>query len=129
MGDGIPVLGKKLRCVSQVVKVTREVLPPRLRQQPIFASTLRHATAADSRQRRLPPFAKNRRRAGRPLCSAMPERSTTGSLRWGRRDTQEVCRRRADCARPFASALLSRGTCEMENLSDRANFWQVQCSE
>ncbi len=38
-------------------------------------------------------------------------------------------RRSADCASPFASALLSRGTCEIENVSDRASFRQVQCNE
>jgi len=38
-------------------------------------------------------------------------------------------RRRADWAKPFASALFSRGTCEMENFRERANFWQVQCRE
>src|ERR1035437_3394215 len=40
-----------------------------------------------------------------------------------------VRRRSADCASPFASALLSRGTCEMENFSERASFRQVQCKE
>jgi hypothetical protein len=40
-----------------------------------------------------------------------------------------VFRRNADCAKPLASALFSRGTCEMENASDRANFRQVQCRE
>ena len=38
-------------------------------------------------------------------------------------------RRSADCASPFASALFSRGTWEMENFSARASLRQVQCSE
>lgn len=38
-------------------------------------------------------------------------------------------RRSAACANPFASALLSRGTCEMENFSARASLRQVQCKE
>lgn len=38
-------------------------------------------------------------------------------------------RRSADWASRFASALLSRGTCEMENFSARASFRQVQCKE
>src|SRR6266566_3183116 len=38
-------------------------------------------------------------------------------------------RRNADCASPLASALSSRGTCEMENFSERASLRQVQCKE
>jgi len=45
------------------------------------------------------------------------------------RDLPYTFRRSADCASPFASALSSRGTCEMENASDRASFRQVQCKE
>jgi hypothetical protein len=95
----------------------------------ISASTLRHATSADT-QHHLPPFAKSKQTVGRPLVSGdareINSRADSGG---GAEITQEVCRRRADCARPFASALLSRGTCEMENFSERANFWQVQCRE
>ena len=38
-------------------------------------------------------------------------------------------RRSAACANPFASALFSRGTCEMENFNARASLRQVQCKE
>src|ERR1700674_3235934 len=38
-------------------------------------------------------------------------------------------RRSADCASPLASALFSRGTCEMENFSACASLRQVQCKE
>jgi hypothetical protein len=38
-------------------------------------------------------------------------------------------RRNAVCASPFASALFSRGTCEMENFKARASLRQVQCKE
>ena len=69
------------------------------------------------------PSRKSKQTVGRPLVSgdAGGVNSLAASA-GGAEITQEVCRRRADCARPFASALLSRGTCEMENFSDRANF-------
>ncbi len=38
-------------------------------------------------------------------------------------------RRNAVCASPLASALFSRGTCEMENFKARASLRQVQCKE
>jgi hypothetical protein len=37
--------------------------------------------------------------------------------------------RAAELARLFASVLLSRGTCEIEKSSDRANFRQIQFRE
>jgi hypothetical protein len=57
-----------------------------------------------------------------------------------REQTSETCetlklvyylfrRRSAAWANPFASALFSRGTCEMENFSARASLRQVQCKE
>jgi hypothetical protein len=77
-----------------------------------------------------PTLREKQANSGTPTCVWRCQRGQQpGSPGGGAETTQEVCRRRADCARPFASALLSRGTCEMENFSDRANFWQVQCSE
>jgi hypothetical protein len=119
---------RELRCVSEVVEVTREVsttaaasaslpAPCVMQPRPTPRSTVSH------------PSRKAREQWGAHCVWRCQRDQQPGSLRWGRRDTQEVRRRRADCARPFASALLSRGTCEMENFSDRANFWQVQCSE
>ena len=37
--------------------------------------------------------------------------------------------RTAELASRLASTLFSRGMCDMEKASERANFWQVQCRE
>lgn len=37
--------------------------------------------------------------------------------------------RTAEFASRLASTLSSRGMCDMEKASERANFWQVQCRE
>ena len=54
----------------------------------------------------------------------------TNPLKRGQRSEVRVYRfRSAVCAKRFASTLNSRGTCEMENASDRASFRHVQCNE
>lgn len=64
-------------------------------------------------------------KCGKPVVETLAATSPGGKVQ----RLYFLRRRSADCAKPFASALFARGTCEMENFSARASFRHVQCKE